>query len=98
MTVKLSNPSYVPTTRFLCKAKASRRQKLNAHSLQREFEEDDEYENEDEDEEGDGFSAWGRYRGREEEKDFDRDPEFAEILGTCLDDPEKARSKVSNAL
>uniref|UniRef100_A0A2N9F451 Uncharacterized protein n=1 Tax=Fagus sylvatica TaxID=28930 RepID=A0A2N9F451_FAGSY len=98
MTVKLSNPSYVPTTRFLCKAKASRRQKLNAHSLQREFEEDDEYENEDEDEEGDGFSAWGRYRGREEEKDFDRDPEFAEILGTCLDDPEKARSKMKERL
>uniref|UniRef100_A0A2P2KC95 Uncharacterized protein LOC103415859 n=1 Tax=Rhizophora mucronata TaxID=61149 RepID=A0A2P2KC95_RHIMU len=25
---------------------------------------------------------------------YDKDPEFAEILGSCLDDPQKARSKV----
>lgn len=29
------------------------------------------------------------------EKDYDRDPEFAEILGSCIDDPDKAKSKVS---
>lgn len=40
-----------------------------------------------------GFS--GRSRGGEDGKDFDKDPEFAEILGSCLDDPQKARSKVS---
>lgn len=42
----------------------------------------------------DGFPGRTGFGGREEEKDFDRDPEFAEIMGDCLDDPEKARSKV----
>lgn len=35
-----------------------------------------------------------RFREKGEDKDYDRDPEFAEILGSCLDDPDKARSKV----
>lgn len=37
------------------------------------------------------------YRGRrsEEGKDYDKDPEFADILGSCLDDPQRAKSKVS---
>lgn len=35
-----------------------------------------------------------RFRERGDEKDYDRDPEFAEILGSCLDDPDKAQSKV----
>ena len=34
----------------------------------------------------------------EEEKDYDRDPELAEILGSCLDDPGKARTKVIKKL
>ncbi|PIN21734.1 hypothetical protein CDL12_05572 [Handroanthus impetiginosus] len=39
------------------------------------------------------------FGGREDgEKDYDRDPEFAEILGSCLDDPEKARSKMEDRL
>ena len=75
-----------------------------------EFEDEDENEDEDESEDGDGdgdidadededeFSAWGRFRRREEENDFDRDPEIAEILGHSVDDPEKFRSKVSYAL
>lgn len=86
---------------MLCRAKASRSQKLNTQNLEREIEEEkQEYEEEDEDEEEfeDEFSGRGGYRGREEEKDYDRDPEFAEILGSCLDDPQKARSKVSTAL
>ncbi|CAK7348919.1 unnamed protein product [Dovyalis caffra] len=32
------------------------------------------------------------------ETDFDRNPEFAEILGSCLDDPLKARSKMEERL
>ena len=52
----------------------------------------------DGDEDEDEFSAWGRFRRREEEEDFDRDPEIAEILGHCVDNPEKFRSKVSYAL
>lgn len=42
----------------------------------------------------DGFWSESGFRGREGEKDYDRDPEFAEIIGTSVDDPEKARSKV----
>lgn len=34
--------------------------------------------------------------GREDdEKNYDKDPELADILGTCLDDPDKAKSRVS---
>ncbi|KAI3447086.1 hypothetical protein Pfo_003751 [Paulownia fortunei] len=41
----------------------------------------------------------GGFGGREgEEKDYDRDPEFAEILGSCLDDPDKAKSKMEERL
>jgi len=39
-----------------------------------------------------------RFREREEQRDYDRDPEFAEILGSCLHDPGKAQSKVSSYL
>ncbi|RXH74686.1 hypothetical protein DVH24_029407 [Malus domestica] len=46
----------------------------------------------------DGFPGRTGFGGREEEKDFDRDPEFAEIMGACLDDPEKARSKMEDRL
>ncbi|KAI3422892.1 uncharacterized protein J3R85_011632 [Psidium guajava] len=50
-------------------------------------------------EETNGFSSsGGGFRGREEEKKYDRDPEFAEILGSCLDDPQKARSKMEERL
>ncbi|KAL8503146.1 hypothetical protein ACS0TY_022043 [Phlomoides rotata] len=43
--------------------------------------------------------AGGGFGGREgEEKDYDRDPEFAEILGSCLDDPTKAQSKMEERL
>lgn len=35
-------------------------------------------------------------KGRDEEMNYDKDPEFAEILGTSIDDPAKARSKVSS--
>ncbi|XP_065851182.1 uncharacterized protein [Euphorbia lathyris] len=34
------------------------------------------------------------YKGRPGEKNFDRDPEYAEILGDCINDPQKARDKV----
>lgn len=46
-------------------------------------------------EEVDEFSPRGRFRLGQEEMDYDRNPEFAEIIGSCLDDPQKARSKVS---
>lgn len=34
---------------------------------------------------------------RRDDKDYDKDPEFADILGSCLDDPLKARSKVCSS-
>ncbi|KAK2631023.1 hypothetical protein EUGRSUZ_L03533 [Eucalyptus grandis] len=51
-------------------------------------------------EEMNGFSpSGGGFGGREEEeKKYDRDPEFAEILGSCLDDPQKAQSKMEERL
>ena len=57
---------------------------------------EDGFYNEDEYEDEDGFSTRGGFTGREEERNYDKDPEFAEILGSCLDDPEKAQSKVSS--
>ncbi|KAL7134889.1 hypothetical protein ABFS83_11G055800 [Erythranthe nasuta] len=33
-----------------------------------------------------------------EDKDYDKDPEFAEILGSCLDDPQKAQSRMEERL
>ncbi|KAM7509637.1 hypothetical protein LguiA_020090 [Lonicera macranthoides] len=50
----------------------------------------------DEEVEEEEFSPRGRFA--EEEKDYDRDPEFAEIIGSCLDDPQKARSKMEERL
>ncbi|KAL0558466.1 hypothetical protein IC582_003039 [Cucumis melo] len=55
-------------------------------------------EREDYDDGDDRFWSESGFRGREEEKDYDRDPEFAEIIGTSLDDPEKARSKMEERL
>ncbi|THG08701.1 hypothetical protein TEA_008447 [Camellia sinensis var. sinensis] len=80
----------------LCTARASRNRSIKAQNLETEIEEesgdyDGDFEGEDE------FSPRGRFRRREGEKDYDRDPEFAEILGSCLDDPEKARSKLSQS-
>ncbi|XP_004287514.1 PREDICTED: uncharacterized protein LOC101307918 [Fragaria vesca subsp. vesca] len=46
----------------------------------------------------DGFSSRSGFVGRGEGKEFDRDPEFAEIMGACLDDPQKARSKMEERL
>lgn len=51
----------------------------------------------EEDEEGeDEFSSKNRgsYGGEKEEINYDKDPEFADILGDCLDNPEKAQKKV----
>lgn len=36
--------------------------------------------------------------GKEKKRDYDKDPEFAEILGSCLDNPDKAQSKMEERL
>ncbi|KAL6993720.1 hypothetical protein U1Q18_011838 [Sarracenia purpurea var. burkii] len=81
----------------LCISRASRRESRKAQNLQTQIEENSGDGDVDDDGE-DAFSPRGRFRERGEEKDFDRDPEFAEILGSCLDDPEKARSKMEDRL
>lgn len=73
--------------------------KLKSKGLESEVAEDVDLE--DEDEEGEeGFSSRrrGGYRGKEKERDYDKDPEFGEILGDCLDNPEKAQKKMEERL
>lgn len=96
--VKLWNPSHARTRKLSCRAEASRSPRWTSQELEGEVEEETEEFEEDGDEFEGGFSARGGYKGREEEKDYDRDPEFAEILGSCLDDPQKARSKMEGRL
>lgn len=55
------------------------------------------HENEVQEEEGDFYGS-SAYRGREEEKDYDKDPEFGEILGSCFDDPKKAQTQVEERI
>ncbi|GAB4840588.1 hypothetical protein Ancab_021360 [Ancistrocladus abbreviatus] len=77
----------------VCIAEATRKNP-KTHHLDSEMEEvDDELEDE---EELDGPRR--RFKAKQEEVDYDRDPEFAEILGSCVDDPDKARSKMEERL
>jgi hypothetical protein len=59
-------------------------------------EEFEEVDDGDDDEVEDEFSAKKRgvYRAKKEKIDYDKDPEFADILGDCLDNPDKAQKKV----
>lgn len=108
-TIELPIRSYDQPKTFLFLSKASRSQRINTQGLQREHEEEDVDVDVDadadvtldaDDEYVDEFSPRGRFRGRgvEEEIDYDRDPEFAEILGNCLDEPQKAQSKMEERL
>lgn len=74
--------------------RATRDQKSEIHNIPSTEIEVVNEEPEDYDDGEDRFWSESGFRGREGEKDYDRDPEFAEIIGTSLDDPEKARSKV----
>lgn len=59
---------------------------------------DDIEENQEaEDDDSSRYLGQGPYKGNEE-KDHDRDPEFAEIIGGFLDDPQRAQSRVSNTM
>ncbi|XP_059634862.1 uncharacterized protein LOC132277132 [Cornus florida] len=79
--------------------KASRSQRIKTQNLETELEEDDEdTDGANNDEEEDELPSHRRFRGRGEEKDYDRDPEFADILGSCLDDPQRAQSKMEERL
>ncbi|KAK9131058.1 hypothetical protein Sjap_011545 [Stephania japonica] len=62
-----------------------------------EYVDEEEYEEEEGDEEGFSSSNTG-FRGRGEERDYDKDPEFGEILGGFIDDPQKAHARVESRL
>lgn len=51
-------------------------------------------ENSEGDEDG-VLNSSGGYGGRGDGKDYDKDPELAEILASCFDDPQKAQSRVT---
>lgn len=73
--------------------------KLRVNGIGREMKEGgEEFEEEDGDDEEveDELSSRKRgiYGAKKEKIDYDKDPEFADILGDCLDNPEKAQKKV----
>ncbi|XP_049402494.1 uncharacterized protein LOC125866218 isoform X2 [Solanum stenotomum] len=52
-----------------------------------------------EEEDNNDADGVGDFQGREDnEKNYDKDPELADILGTCLDDPDKAKSRLEERL
>ncbi|CAL9039410.1 uncharacterized protein LOC103996315 [Musa acuminata AAA Group] len=54
-------------------------------------------ENSEGDEDG-VLNSSGGYGGRGDGKDYDKDPELAEILASCFDDPQKAQSRVEERI
>ncbi|OMO91638.1 hypothetical protein COLO4_18243 [Corchorus olitorius] len=64
---------------------------MSAQNLEIEMDEEDDDDNEE-------YERRSGFRGREDEKNYDKDPEFAEILGSCLDDPQKAQSRMEERL
>ncbi|KAK4765541.1 hypothetical protein SAY86_026631 [Trapa natans] len=101
-----SSPSAHPCTwrsSVIYTTKASGRQGSSSiEDLQRDeggmiYDFDEEEEEDEENEEGE-FSLRDEFTGREDEVKYDKDPEFADILGSCLEDPQKARSKMEERL
>lgn len=89
-TVKFALRSHYASPKASFSMLKAKRREEDISSQPFDIEMDDE-----DDDDNEGYEARSGFRGREEEKNYDKDPEFAEILGSCLDDPEKARSKVS---
>lgn len=99
-----SPPSFLP----LSLPKTKRGERRNNKLVVRVFEDEDAPEvetrasSEDDQENWDGkeeeFMHSSAYRGRQDEKDYDRDPELAEILGSCFDDPQKAQQRVEDRI
>lgn len=100
--------TYSTTSTLLCSARSRRRTDFNVDITDEDqVVENDDYggfsaqgmESKDIDIEDDDkrYSGGGLYKGVEE-KDFDRNPEFAELIGDFLDDPEKAQSRMEDRL
>ncbi|CAH8392673.1 unnamed protein product [Eruca vesicaria subsp. sativa] len=64
--------------------------------MKEEEKEVEEFQEEEEDE----FTSRKRdsYGGKKEDINYDKDTEFADILGDCLDNPEKAQKKMEERL
>ncbi|MBA0636951.1 hypothetical protein Godav_028896 [Gossypium davidsonii] len=92
-TVKFALRSHYASPKASFSMLKAKRRGEDISSQPFDIEMDDEYGDDNE-----GYEANSGFRGREEEKNYDKDPEFAEILGSCLDDPEKARSKMEDRL
>ncbi|CAN1762096.1 hypothetical protein LINPERHAP1_LOCUS8204 [Linum perenne] len=94
-TLIITRQNYAPplriTTTKLFAAKLS--QNVSEEDVTKEVEEED-YGEGDEFLEAEGF----RVMGLEDDKGYDRDPELAEIMGSCLVDPEKAQSKMEERM
>ncbi|XVE54134.1 hypothetical protein DITRI_Ditri03aG0056700 [Diplodiscus trichospermus] len=93
-TVKFSLQNHTSSRTSFLVVRGKRSQDMSAQNLDIEMDEEEEEEDDDSEE----YEARSGFRGKEEEKNYDKDPEFAEILGSCLDDPEKARSKMEDRL
>ncbi|KAG4136201.1 hypothetical protein ERO13_D08G265500v2 [Gossypium hirsutum] len=92
-TVKFALRSHYASPKTSFSMLKAKRREEDISSQPFDIEMDDDYGDDNE-----GYEASSGFRGREEEKNYDKDPEFAEILGSCLDDPEKARSKMEDRL
>ncbi|MBA0853166.1 hypothetical protein Goshw_014269 [Gossypium schwendimanii] len=92
-TVKFALRSHYASPKASFSMLKAKRREEDISSQPFDIEMDDDYGDDNE-----GYEASSGFRGREEEKNYDKDPEFAEILGSCLDDPEKARSKMEDRL
>ncbi|KAJ0251656.1 Uncharacterized protein HA466_0125850 [Hirschfeldia incana] len=91
---RVTSTIQVPKIRADCSRRVV---KMRVNGLGREMEEDEEEFEEEEDE----FTSRKResYGGKEKEDvNYDKDPEFADILGDCLDNPEKAQKKMEERL
>ncbi|MBA0584966.1 hypothetical protein Gorai_015759, partial [Gossypium raimondii] len=91
-TVKFALRSHYASPKTSFSMLKAKRREEDISSQPFDIEMDDDYGDDNE-----GYEASSGFRGREEEKNYDKDPEFAEILGSCLDDPEKARFDFSNS-
>ncbi|CAF2147986.1 hypothetical protein HID58_000749 [Brassica napus] len=72
--------------------------KVRVNGLNREMEEEEEDVEESEEEEEFTSRKRESYGGKKEDINYDKDPEFADILGDCLDNPEKAQKKMEERL
>ncbi|KAG9455579.1 hypothetical protein H6P81_000087 [Aristolochia fimbriata] len=98
VTSRHSFPQYLSCNFPIWKGTSKERLTIPAASRDTNSEVLEDTDEEEEEEEGQKYSGARAYRGREDEKNHDKDPEFADILGTCLEDPVKAKERVEERI